>query len=647
MKKQLLFNFTKFLSQKRTFRMAAFAVLFLLTVQSSFAQKWNIIGQDNEISSVASAYTTITVLGDVPYVSYVEGAASGIGKVKKKNSSTGVWEQVGGDIAANISYSRIYSDKTGKLYVTYVDNANGTKLAVATYNTTSSSWETVGGTGVFVSDGSVNHALSSYTTRADLAFDSNNVPYITYTERVGTAIAPSGSYLKRFNGSSWEAVGATIVPIATIPTSVPGLISVDPLTVGNAIAIDAANVPYVVYIKQASTGAETAGTIYAYRFNASSAWENLAIPDPVLPGNSAQTGTTGARHSNIVMDSDNNPIIGFGSTLNSNRATFLRYTKATGVWDYLGNTGTRDASRITVTNDAAGNVYDIFHDTLANGGRSNTVRVYKRAAGTVSVYGELVNVPITSLSGLGIDAAGANQTTAYVAPLGLSVSNVAIAVGANTNSPYIVYTKNLTNGGLITPIVRVFDPLVLSTAVTAITETTATTGGEVLATAPAAGTITERGIVYATTANPTTAVTTKVVDGATTTGVFLAPVTGLTAATRYYARAYFIYSDGAATPILTTVYGDNKTFITATSLGTDSFEKSDMVKAYPNPTTDSVTVSLPNAAVVQKIAVYNSLGQLVRTEVKDTVSLQNLANGHYYLTIYTAEGNYSKKIIKK
>jgi len=101
----------------------------------------------------------------------------------------------------------------------------------------------------------------------------------------------------------------------------------------------------------------------------------------------------------------------------------------------------------------------------------------------------LVNTPITSLSGVGIEAAGVNQTAAYVAPDGLSVSNIAIAVGSNTKSPYVVYTKNSTNGGVVTPMVRVFDPLILSTSATAITDTNATVGGEVLATAPAAGTI--------------------------------------------------------------------------------------------------------------------------------------------------------------
>ncbi len=76
MKKQLLFNFTKCLSQKMTFRMAAFAVLFLLTVQSSFAQQWDYLGKENDLSSIAAGFTTVAVINEggteVPYVGFAD-----------------------------------------------------------------------------------------------------------------------------------------------------------------------------------------------------------------------------------------------------------------------------------------------------------------------------------------------------------------------------------------------------------------------------------------------------------------------------------------------------------------------------------------------------------------------------------------------
>ncbi|NCD15370.1 MAG: hypothetical protein EOL92_09105, partial [Bacteroidia bacterium] len=77
-------------------------------------------------------------------------------------------------------------------------------------------------------------------------------------------------------------------------------------------------------------------------------------------------------------------------------------------------------------------------------------------------------------------------------------------------------------------------PSVTSGATTAITTTTATAAGEV--TSANGATITERGIAYHTSTNPTTANSKQVVSG--TTGSFSGNLTGLTPNTTYYWRAY-------------------------------------------------------------------------------------------------------------
>jgi uncharacterized protein (TIGR02145 family) len=92
---------------------------------------------------------------------------------------------------------------------------------------------------------------------------------------------------------------------------------------------------------------------------------------------------------------------------------------------------------------------------------------------------------------------------------------------------------------------------VTSTAVTTFTTTTAVLGGNV--TSDGNATVTERGVVYATTLNPTTA-NTKVAIG-TGTGTFSTTVSGLTANTTYYVRAYAINSQGTA-------YGNQVSFTT-------------------------------------------------------------------------------------
>ena len=73
-----------------------------------------------------------------------------------------------------------------------------------------------------------------------------------------------------------------------------------------------------------------------------------------------------------------------------------------------------------------------------------------------------------------------------------------------------------------------------TTGITAITATTAATGGNI--TADGGATVLSRGVCYATTANPTTANT--IVANGSGTGSYVCNLSGLTRATTYYVRAY-------------------------------------------------------------------------------------------------------------
>lgn len=92
---------------------------------------------------------------------------------------------------------------------------------------------------------------------------------------------------------------------------------------------------------------------------------------------------------------------------------------------------------------------------------------------------------------------------------------------------------------------------ITTTAPSAITSTTAVSGGNITADGGAA--ITERGICWATTANPTTA-NNKVASGAGT-GIFTANMTQLLPGTLYHVKAYAINSTETA-------YGDDQSFTT-------------------------------------------------------------------------------------
>jgi hypothetical protein len=97
------------------------------------------------------------------------------------------------------------------------------------------------------------------------------------------------------------------------------------------------------------------------------------------------------------------------------------------------------------------------------------------------------------------------------------------------------------------------EPTVSATSdASSITGSSATSGGTI--TANGGATVTVSGVVWSTTSTPTIALLTKTTDG-TTTGTFTSSLTGLTAATLYYVRAY-------ATNSIGTAYGPQSSFTT-------------------------------------------------------------------------------------
>lgn len=93
-------------------------------------------------------------------------------------------------------------------------------------------------------------------------------------------------------------------------------------------------------------------------------------------------------------------------------------------------------------------------------------------------------------------------------------------------------------------------PTVTTQAVTDIAATTATGNGTVVS--DGGDTITERGVCWSTSLNPTTSDSKATTSG--TTGAFSASITGLTSGTLYHVRAYAINANG-------TSYGGNVTFL--------------------------------------------------------------------------------------
>ncbi len=116
-----------------------------------------------------------------------------------------------------------------------------------------------------------------------------------------------------------------------------------------------------------------------------------------------------------------------------------------------------------------------------------------------------------------------------------------------TNSVGTAYGNEVTFTTLPNPVL----PTVTTTTVTNITQTTATSGGNV--TSDGGATVTARGVCWSTSSNPTTT-NSHTTDGSGT-GVFVSSLSGLTANTLYYVRAYATNSVG-------TTYGNEVNFTT-------------------------------------------------------------------------------------
>jgi hypothetical protein len=156
----------------------------------------------------------------------------------------------------------------------------------------------------------------------------------------------------------------------------------------------------------------------------------------------------------------------------------------------------------------------------------------KVGSGTwVTDYGIINNADVTNFSDTSVSA---GVTYSY------RVSSF------NSVGKSLTYSNEVT----LTPTAAPLLPTLTTTAASSITLTTATSGGNISSDGGAA--ITARGVCWSTNVNPTIALSTKTNDGAGT-GSFVSNITGLTASTTYYARAYATNNAGTA-------YGDQITF---------------------------------------------------------------------------------------
>ena len=83
------------------------------------------------------------------------------------------------------------------------------------------------------------------------------------------------------------------------------------------------------------------------------------------------------------------------------------------------------------------------------------------------------------------------------------------------------------------------------------------------------------------------------------------------------------------------------------TLGNQNFDLENAITIYPNPSSDVLHIQMPSTTALEKVIVYNNLGQKVMENSSSAFSVSSLAAGVHYIDIQTAEGTFHKKFIKK
>jgi hypothetical protein len=92
--------------------------------------------------------------------------------------------------------------------------------------------------------------------------------------------------------------------------------------------------------------------------------------------------------------------------------------------------------------------------------------------------------------------------------------------------------------------------------------------------------------------------------------------------------------------------GHVRVFDLTAVLSSDEFVQANF-KIYPNPSSKQVNIQLNEGLLLEKVNLYSSTGQFVKSDSKAFMSVAELANGTYFLEIITDQGIATKTFIKK
>lgn len=118
-----------------------------------------------------------------------------------------------------------------------------------------------------------------------------------------------------------------------------------------------------------------------------------------------------------------------------------------------------------------------------------------------------------------------------------------------------------------------------------------------------------------------------------------------------FGRSVSLSSNGAIVAIGGDFNDDNgnnsghvRVFDLSDLLATEAFTSSTF-SLYPNPASTQITIEVPQENDLEKVTIYNNLGQLVISSKTTTIDTSTLSKGVYIVEVKTSQGTSSKKLI--
>jgi len=476
---------------------------------------------------------------------------------------------------------------SGATLSTYTASAAGTYTMVATNNCGTSTSNavtittctqtaaiTAGGATTFCSGGNV--VLSANTGTGYTYIWYNNGTVISGATSATYTATASGSYTVKINNGTCSATSSAVtVTVNTLPTA-----SVTPTSAsfcsGGSAVLTANTGTGLTYQWQIGNSNISGATLNTYTATIAGTYTCIVTNSCGSATSNSVVVTVNTIASATVTPASAAFCTGSSAVLTANTGTGYTYQ-----WQ---NSGTKitGATLNTYTAAVAG-TYTVVITESCGTATSNAVVVTVNAApiatvtpsGTVTLTSTLV---LTANTGTGITYQWKSGSTGISgATLNTYTPTAAGTYSvAETNLLGCLSTSNsvvVTSSGTL--------PTVTTTAITNITSGGATGGGDV--TAKGSTAVKARGICWATTANPTTA--NSITSNGTGTGTFTSTLSGLTASTTYYVRAY-------ATNTIGTAYGSQVSFTTSSASANDTILKENFNKFTASSSTKDISSEL-------------------------------------------------------